>query len=89
MVIELVFAIIGVVITFTGFGLVNKLESKFLRFLLKTISLVVGFVVVVTLQVLLYEEGPMESLRYFVYMMIGYWLFFGGGIFGGRKIEDL
>ena len=87
MLIELVFAIIGVVVTFILFGWANKLESKFLRFVVKTIALAVGLAVVVALQVLLYEEGPMESFRYFIYMMIGYWLFFGGGIFGGKKIE--
>ncbi|MDR1888864.1 MAG: hypothetical protein LBQ81_05715 [Zoogloeaceae bacterium] len=85
--IEIVFAIIGVMITFIGFGFANKLESKFLRFLVKTIALVAGFLLTSALQFYLYKEGAGESMHYFLYMMIGYWLFFGGGIFGGKKIE--
>jgi hypothetical protein len=81
---ESISAITGVVITFIGFRLANKLESESLLFCARIIAIAVGFCSVVVLQGFVYGKDPTAPVGFFIFIIVG-----GGYILwklGGRKL---
>lgn len=82
----LVFAIVGAVVTFIGFGFARKFDSQIVALLIKIVALGVGFASMPVLESMMKVEGASAAGAYWVYILVGAWVI--SKLFGGSgKLE--